>query len=97
MSHSREETSARFPVALLAACAVTFAPTLVFAAVPPAARGARPREPPGRGLVDAGTGTPLWEQPKSATILSGPIQTPTMVLMNHMAMQGKITGLGRIG
>jgi hypothetical protein len=39
----------------------------------------------------------LWEQPKSATILSDPVQTPTMVLMDHRVMQGNLTGLGRIG
>ncbi len=49
------------------------------------------------GVVDASTGTLLWEQPKSATILSDPLQTPTMVLMDHKAMQGNLTGLGRIG
>ena len=49
------------------------------------------------GVVDAGTGKLLWQQPKSATILSDPIQTPTMVLSHHKIMQGNITGLGRIG
>jgi hypothetical protein len=49
------------------------------------------------GVVDAGTGALLWEQPKSPTILSDPLQTPTMVLMDHKAMQGNLTGLGRIG
>ncbi|OBG41658.1 hypothetical protein A5672_12480 [Mycobacterium alsense] len=48
-------------------------------------------------VVDASTGALLWEQPKSATILSDPIETPTMVLMDRRAMQGNITGLGRIG
>jgi len=49
------------------------------------------------GVVDASTGRLLWEQPKSATILSDPLQTPTMVLMQHKIMQGNLTGLGRIG
>jgi hypothetical protein len=49
------------------------------------------------GVVDAGTGRLLWQQPKSATILSDPLQTPTMVLMQHKIMQGNLTGLGRIG
>ncbi|CPR11286.1 hypothetical protein BN971_02567 [Mycobacterium bohemicum DSM 44277] len=48
-------------------------------------------------VVDAGSGKLLWQQPKSATILSDPIETPTMVLMHHRIMQGNITGLGRIG
>lgn len=48
-------------------------------------------------VVDAGTGRLLWEQPKSATILSDPIETPTMVLLHHKIMQGNLTGLGRIG
>jgi hypothetical protein len=49
------------------------------------------------GVLDASTGALLWEQPKSATVLSDPIETPTMVLMGGKAMQGNITGLGRIG
>jgi hypothetical protein len=49
------------------------------------------------GVIDASTGALLWEQPKSATILSDPLQTPTMVLMDHRIMQGNLTGLGRIG
>ena len=48
-------------------------------------------------VLDANTGKLLWEQPKSATILSDPLQTPTMVLMHHKIMQGNLTGLGRIG
>ena len=47
--------------------------------------------------VDANTGQLLLEQPKSATILSDPLQTPTMVLMDNKIMQGNVTGLGRIG
>jgi hypothetical protein len=49
------------------------------------------------GVVDSGTGKLLLQQPKSATILSDPIETPTMVLMDQRIMQGNITGLGRIG
>lgn len=49
------------------------------------------------GVVDGGTGRLLWEQPKSITILSDPLQTPTMVLTDHRAMQGNLTGLGLIG
>ena len=49
------------------------------------------------GVVDPNTGGLIIQQPKSATILSDPIETPTMVLMDNRAMQGNITGLGRIG
>ena len=49
------------------------------------------------GVVDASTGKLLWEQPKSATIRSDPLQTPTMVLLDRRIMQGNLTGLGRIG
>jgi hypothetical protein len=49
------------------------------------------------GVVDPNSGELLLQQPKSATILSDPIQTPTMVLMDHKIMQGNITGIGRIG
>jgi hypothetical protein len=48
-------------------------------------------------VIDPNSGKTLWEQPKSATILSDPLQTPTMVLLDHKIMQGNITGLGRIG
>ncbi len=48
-------------------------------------------------VVDAETGRLLYHQPKSATILTDPIQTPTMVLQHRKIMQGNITGLGRIG
>jgi hypothetical protein len=49
------------------------------------------------GIVDAGNGNLAMQQPKSATILSDPLQTPTMVLMDKKIMQGNLTGLGRIG
>ncbi len=48
-------------------------------------------------VVDSGTGKLLLQQPKSASILSDPIETPTMVLMDQRIIQGNITGLGRIG
>lgn len=48
-------------------------------------------------VVDPNTGKLLLQQPKSATIFSDPIETPTMVLMDNKIMQGNITGLGRIG
>ena len=48
-------------------------------------------------VVDPNTGKLLLQQPKSATILSDPLQTPTMVLMDHKIMQGNLTGIGRIG
>ena len=48
-------------------------------------------------VVDPDTGKLLLQQPKSATILSDPLETPTMVLMDKKIMQGNITGLGRIG
>jgi hypothetical protein len=37
------------------------------------------------------------QQPKSISILSDPIQTPTMVLRDRKIMQGNITGIGRVG
>ncbi|OBI85615.1 hypothetical protein A9X00_02875 [Mycobacterium sp. 1245805.9] len=49
------------------------------------------------GVVDAASGALLWQQPKSLTILSDPLQTPTMVLMDGKVMQGNLTGIGRIG
>lgn len=48
-------------------------------------------------VVDPNSGGLLLRQPKSATILSDPLETPTMVLMDNKIMQGNITGLGRIG
>jgi hypothetical protein len=48
-------------------------------------------------VLDPNTGKVLMQQPKSASILSDPIQTSTMVLMDRRIMQGNITGLGRIG
>ena len=48
-------------------------------------------------VVDPNSGGLLLRQPKSATILSDPLETPTMVLMDNEIMQGNITGLGRIG
>ncbi len=48
-------------------------------------------------VIDPNTGKLLHQQPKSATILSDPIQTASMVLMDNKIMQGNITGLGRIG
>jgi hypothetical protein len=48
-------------------------------------------------VLDPNTGNILLQQPKSASILSDPIQTATMVLMDNKIMQGNITGLGRIG
>jgi hypothetical protein len=48
-------------------------------------------------VVDPGTGKLLVQQPKSATILSDPVQTASMVLMNSRLMQGNVTGLGRVG
>jgi hypothetical protein len=49
------------------------------------------------GVVDPNTGKLLLQQPKSATTLSDPLQTPTVVLMDHKIMQGSLTGIGRIG
>jgi hypothetical protein len=51
----------------------------------------------GYAIVDSSTGKLLLQQPKSASILSDPIETPTMVLMDQKIMQGNITGLGRVG
>ncbi|CAM4195349.1 hypothetical protein MB901379_04323 [Mycobacterium basiliense] len=48
-------------------------------------------------VVDPNNGKLLLQQPKSATILSDPIQTASMVLMGNKIMQGNITGIGRIG
>jgi hypothetical protein len=48
-------------------------------------------------VLDPNTGNVLLQQPKSASILSDPIQTSSMVLMGNKIMQGNITGLGRIG
>jgi hypothetical protein len=48
-------------------------------------------------VVDPNSGGRIIQQPKSATILSDPIETPTMVLMDNKVMQGNITGIGRIG
>jgi hypothetical protein len=48
-------------------------------------------------VLDPNTGNILLQQPKSASILSDPIQTAAMVLMDNKIMQGNITGLGRIG
>jgi hypothetical protein len=48
-------------------------------------------------VIDPTNGKLLLQQPKSATILSDPIQTSSMVLMDNKIMQGNITGLGRIG
>ncbi|OSC39014.1 hypothetical protein [Mycobacterium decipiens] len=48
-------------------------------------------------VVDPDNGQVVLQQPKSATILSDPIQTATMVLMDNKIMQGNITGIGRIG
>ncbi len=48
-------------------------------------------------VIDPNNGKVLLQQPKSSTILSDPIQTATMVLMDNKIMQGNITGLGRIG
>lgn len=48
-------------------------------------------------VLDPNTGNVLLQQPKSVSILSDPIQTATMVLMDNKIMQGNITGLGRIG
>ncbi|SOJ57394.1 hypothetical protein MSIMFB_04872 [Mycobacterium simulans] len=48
-------------------------------------------------VLDPTSGQVILQQPKSATILSDPIQTATMVLMDNKIMQGNITGLGRIG
>lgn len=48
-------------------------------------------------VIDPGNGKVLLQQPKSATILSDPIQTACMVLMGNKIMQGNITGIGRIG
>jgi hypothetical protein len=48
-------------------------------------------------VIDPDTGKLLLQQPKSATILSDPIQTATMILMDNKIMQGNITGIGRIG
>lgn len=48
-------------------------------------------------VVDPENGKLLLQQPKSATILSDPIQTSCMVLMDKKIMQGNITGMGRIG
>jgi hypothetical protein len=48
-------------------------------------------------VIDPNTGRLLHQQPKSATLLSDPIQTASMVLMGNKIMQGNITGLGRFG
>ncbi|GAB3011716.1 hypothetical protein [Mycobacterium bourgelatii] len=48
-------------------------------------------------VVDPNNGRLLLQQPKSLTLLSDPIQTASMVLMNNKIMQGNITGIGRIG
>lgn len=48
-------------------------------------------------VVDPNSGGLIIAQPKSATILSDPIETPTMVLMDNRVMQGNITGIGRVG
>ncbi|ORV38200.1 hypothetical protein [Mycobacterium conspicuum] len=48
-------------------------------------------------VVDPNSGGLIIQQPKSATILSDPIEIPTMVLMDNKIMQGNITGIGRIG
>lgn len=48
-------------------------------------------------VIDPNTGNLIYQQLKSATILSDPIQTSSMVLMGNKIMQGNITGLGRIG
>ena len=48
-------------------------------------------------LVDPNTGKLLVQQPKSATLLTDPLQTPTMVLLNGKIMQASITGIARIG
>lgn len=48
-------------------------------------------------VIDPNSGQLLHQQPKSATILSDPIQTSSMVLMGSKIMQGNITGIGRIG
>ena len=48
-------------------------------------------------VIDPSNGKLLLQQPKSATILSDPIQTSCQVLMDKRIMQGNITGLGRIG
>lgn len=48
-------------------------------------------------VVDPDTGKLLVQQPKSATILSDPLQTASMVLMGNRLMQGNLTGIGRVG
>ncbi len=48
-------------------------------------------------VVDPDTGKLLVQQPKSATILSDPLQTASMVLMGNRLMQGNLTGMGRVG
>ncbi|ABL03170.1 hypothetical protein OSH39_10375 [Mycobacterium ulcerans] len=48
-------------------------------------------------VIDPNNGRVLLQQPRSATILSDPIQTACMVLMDNKIMQGNITGIGRIG
>ena len=48
-------------------------------------------------IVDPNTGNLAMQQPKSISILSDPLQTPTMVLRDRKIMQGNITGIGRIG
>jgi hypothetical protein len=48
-------------------------------------------------VVDPDTGKLMLQQPKSATTLSDPIETPTMVLLDNKIMQGNVTGIGRIG
>jgi hypothetical protein len=48
-------------------------------------------------VIDPNTGKLLHQQPKSATLLTDPIQTSSMVLMGNKIMQGSITGIGRIG
>ncbi|WP_246540881.1 hypothetical protein [Mycobacterium spongiae] len=48
-------------------------------------------------VLDPNNGQVILQQPKSASILSDPIQTACMVLMGNRIMQGNITGIGRIG
>lgn len=56
-----------------------------------------PADPFSFAVLDPNSGTVVLQQPKSATILSDPIQTASMVLMGNKIMQGNITGIGRIG
>ncbi|MEI7714609.1 MAG: hypothetical protein WCI78_00745 [Mycobacterium sp.] len=49
------------------------------------------------GVVDPSTGKLAAQQPKSVTLLSDPLQTPSMVLVNSRIMQPNTTGLSRIG